>query len=381
MKKLLVICEPRYDHKENASVNLAMREIMKEYSNYLDRVHCFCPGDKNIESIQGSDGIIYHVTDRYNGNRVKKAMHQFKPDSLFLQRIINDNQINYVQIRIPSFFSLSFYKAVKKLPVTLTTYVAGDITQSLSLVFNKVPFIKTISKILDYQQYDLIKNSLVVTTGPVLKEKYSKLNSNIHSFFSTTHNDVIKRTEYKNQLSKIKIVYLGRVDPAKRLEDLLEACLLLKKNKHDFSIDIIGDGPHLSNIRLLAEEYSLKEYITFHGFVDNRNRIDEILLENDVIVLPSLTEGTPKVLPEAMSRGVIPIAVKDVGSNNYIIDHGVNGCLVNKNSPEVIANVLTKIKHNTEHRIELIKGAYRYAKERTAKNEIGKIWEFVFSNS
>lgn len=381
MKKLLVICEPRYDISNKSSVNLAMHEILKEYSLYFNEVHCFCPGDENIESIVGKDGIIYHVTKSYGGNRIKKLLYQFNPDVSFLKRVILDNDIEYVQIRIPSFFSLPLYNSIKELPIVKTTYVAGDVSQSISFVFNKIPFIKNIARFLEKQQYNIIKETLVVTTGPVLKEKYSFLNNNIHSFFSTTHNDIKYKNSENLNSSKLRIVFLGRVDPAKRLEDLLEACVILKKEGYQYTLEIIGDGNHLNVIKILAKQLGIYDNIRFNGYISDRSIIDNILLNSDVIVLPSLTEGTPKVLPEAMSRGVIPIAVKNVGSNNFIIQHGVNGFLVGKKSPKTIFKSLKYLIDNPSSRDEIIEEAYKYAKGRTAKNEIKKIWDFVFLNS
>lgn len=381
MKKLLVICEPQYDEQTKSSVNLAMHEILKEYSRFFDEVHCFCPGKIRIENEEGKDGIIYHVTNRYGKNRFEKLLYQFRADSEFLMKIIQENNISHMQIRIPSFFSLPLYNTVRKLPLVKTTYVAGDVSQSISFVFNKVPFIKNIAKFLERQQHQIIKETLVVTTGPVLKEKYRFLNPNIHSFFSTTHNDIKIKADRNINSDKIRIVFLGRVDPAKRLEDLLEACKILHRKEYDFILTVIGEGAHLSKIKALASELGIESKVDFRGYIGDREKIDEILLNSDVIVLASLTEGTPKVLPEAMSRGVIPIAVKDVGSNNFIIEDRVNGFLVQKLSPNSIFESFQYLIRHPEKKIKMIESAYQYAKQRTAENEIKKIWDFVFMNS
>lgn len=381
MKKLLVVCEPLYDEQNKSSVNLAMHEILKEYSRFFDEVHCFCPGKVKIEKEKGKDSIIYHVTNRYGKNRLEKLLYQFRADSDFLKRIIKENDINHVQIRIPSFFSLPLYNCIRKLPVVKTTYIAGDVSQSISFIFNKVPFVKRIAKFLEKQQYRIIRETIVVTTGPVLKEKYRFLNSNIHSFFSTTHNDVKIKNVEKVHSSNFRIVFLGRVDPAKRVEDLLKACAILKENNYQFVLNVIGDGPHLHKIRNLAAELQIETNINFRGYIGERDRIDEIFLDSDVIVLPSLTEGTPKVLPEAMSRGVIPIAIKNVGSNNFIIENGINGFLVSSLSPELIFESFKFLIENPGEKIRFIERAYQYAKERTAESEIEKLWNFVFLNA
>jgi len=378
--KLLVICEPRFCGNKKATVNLAMNEILYSYQEFFDEVHCLVPADVNASNVYGKNGIVFHTVDTYKGGKIKKFLHQFKKPVISINEIVEKHKITHIQIRVPSTFSISFYNSIMKIKkdLVVTTYVAGDVYDNLVLNFKKVPFIKFIAKYLERQQNILIRETTVVTTGDVLKEKYKYLNKNIHAFYSTTHNDIILgNNNYEEPI--LSIVFVGRVDVAKRLDILIKTVNELTKNGIEVKVNIIGDGPQLKFIKAMVNEFGIEKQFSFYGYVNDRKLIDKILLNSSIFVLTSITEGTAKVPPEAMSRGVVPIAVKNVGSNNYIIQHNVNGFLVKKNDYKQIAEILSKLNKDRQLIKRLQKEAYTYAKFKTAKNEITKMWEFILS--
>ncbi|MVZ63647.1 glycosyltransferase [Sphingobacterium humi] len=361
------------------TVNLAMNEILSQYQNHFNEVHCLCPSDDYRTGVKGSGGIIYHTVDYYKGSKIAKIFAILKGDKEFLERIILDQNIEIVQYRIPSFFSLGFYYCFKSIKVKKTTYIAGDMYENLTNNFKQVPFIKLFAQISEWLQFPLIRNSVVVSTGPVLAEKYSKQNPNIHAYFSTTHNNV-KVNKNESIEECLRIVFLGRIDEAKRVGDIVEASKILKDRGVDYTVDIIGEGPSLKFIKSMVDNFDLNSHFNFHGYISDRDKIDDILTESHVMVLPSITEGTAKVLPEAMSRGVVPIAVRGVGSNNFIIADKNNGMLFNKMDVQDLAEKLVLIRLSNEDFLNLRNQCYEYAKERTASREIQKMWNFILAN-
>lgn len=377
--KLLVVCEPKFDVSSKLTVNLAMNEILKQYQLFFDEVHCLCPGELNQSGIHSDSGIVFHTVDYYKGSKINKISAILKGDKKFLRKLVEDFGIDIIQYRIPSFFSLGFYYCYKSVPAVKTTYIAGDMYENLLNNFKKIPFINTIAKLSEKLQNSLVKNSIVVSTGDVLAEKYKSLNSNIHPYYSTTHNDILENTNIELG-NTLKIVFLGRIDEAKRLSDLVEAVKILDDSNYRFIVNIIGDGPSLNSIKKMVTTYGLLDYFNFHGYVSEREKIDAILLDCHAIVLPSVTEGTAKVLPEAMSRGVIPFAVRGVGSNNYIISDGQNGFLFEKHNTQDLANKFLKLLSSNKLYLDVRANCYLYAQDRTASKEIKKMWEFVLNN-
>ena len=381
LKKLLVICEPNYIEATKNTRNLSTNEILGEYSRYFDEVHCLCPGQENAYDLPSSIGVRFHTLNGYRGGKINKTLFLLKSNKEFLKNLIEKYQIDIIQFRIPSFMSMSLYKDAKDIKIPKTIYIAGDVRENFVSSFGKILFIKQIAKYLEHKQFDLVRNTIAVATGDVLKEKYKNVNPNIHAYYSSTHKDV-NRANCGPIPDTFNIVYIGRIDPGKRVEDLITAISLVKGKIKNINVNIIGDGNGgaLDNIKQIVKNLDLEQYFHFHGYISKRSDIDKILLNSNALVLPSVTEGTAKVLPEAMSRGVIPIAVSGAGSNNFIIKNGVNGFLVAPYAPEEIAESILKLHNQPNLILKMRDAAYEYAESKTMKNEIQKLWEFVFQN-
>lgn len=120
------------------------------------------------------------------------------------------------------------------------------------------------------------------------------------------------------------IGFVGRLSEEKGVNYLIEAAVMLKQISADFKLVIVGDGPKKSELICLANSKGLDQEVIFTGF---QNDIEKWLPAFDVFVLPSLTEGTPMALLEAMSTG-IPVIASAVGGVPNILENGINGFLV-----------------------------------------------------
>lgn len=133
-----------------------------------------------------------------------------------------------------------------------------------------------------------------------------------------TQNDILKGKAIaltKRFNEKFNLVFIGRLEDAKGMTIILDALKtidLIKINQ----IHFIGD----SNQRNYFEEKAifLKDKAIFHGFLSS-DKVHQLLEKAHFIILPSKSEGFPKVIAEAACYGVIPIA-SNVGS----ISHYVN---------------------------------------------------------
>ena len=380
-RKLLVICEPHYVAERKCTRNRSTNNILIEYSKYFEEVHCLCPGDDNKMNRPSSINVHFHTLKGYDGNRINKFLFLFKDKSDFLFEVIDQLDIDLVQFRVPSLLSMSLFKKFRKLNLPYTVYVAGDIFKCLVGMFPSVPFIKYIALFLKNKQINLLRNSIAVTAGDVLKSQYETIASSVHAYYSTTHVDVL-RSNNALQQRNFNVCYIGRIDRAKRFQDLIQAANVLKTKIPNLKIHVLGTGDDtiVSELKTMISKSDLNTFFIFHGYLSDKIRIDEILLQCHTLVLPSITEGTPKVLPESMSRGVVPIAVKNVGSINHIIKDYHNGLLVSPKSPSEIATKLEELSLNKELFIQIQKNALQYAENTTMQIEIEKLWAFVFAS-
>lgn len=122
------------------------------------------------------------------------------------------------------------------------------------------------------------------------------------------------------------ICFVGRLGPQKNLLALVEA---LESSR--YSLTLVGEGPLREEIRERAAEHGVD--VTFLGNVPN-HELPGILNGHELFVLPSLYEGMPKVLLEAMACG-LPAVGTDVKGTREVIDDGSNGVLCGTGSESI----------------------------------------------
>jgi len=105
------------------------------------------------------------------------------------------------------------------------------------------------------------------------------------------------------------IAVTSQLNPDKGHADLLLALAELKRKGRAFHLHVAGTGRSEAELKELAQKQGLAADITWHGFVTN---VDAVLDQADIFCLPSLSEGLPNTLLEAMARGLAPVA-RDVG--------------------------------------------------------------------
>lgn len=133
------------------------------------------------------------------------------------------------------------------------------------------------------------------------------------------------------------ILFIGRLERQKNLFELINAFKDLKEVK----LDIIGSGSYLNRLKAKCKELNIK--VNFSVKLPNYE-IPKIINQYQILVLPSLWEGNPKVLLEAMSCGLSCIGSNIPGINNVII-HKENGYLCGLDSNS-IKNAILAVNNN-----------------------------------
>lgn len=106
--------------------------------------------------------------------------------------------------------------------------------------------------------------------------------------------------------NELRILYLGRLDPIKGIENLLRALPGLKANAR-LSICGEGDAEYQKHLQLLAHELGLNGRVKFHGRVEGQAK-EQQFREADLCVVPSFKENFCIVVAEALARGVPVLA-------------------------------------------------------------------------
>lgn len=144
---------------------------------------------------------------------------------------------------------------------------------------------------------------------------------------------------YRFKKDNLILGYIGRLSEEKGAKYLIEAIAALKGRYIPAKLLVIGEGPELDKLQQVAKESGVENDILFLGFQDDTLSFLKIM---DIFVLPSLTEGTPLALLEAMSAKV-PVVATRVGGVPDIIDDGITGVLVNPYSRVELAEAIFKL--------------------------------------
>lgn len=127
-----------------------------------------------------------------------------------------------------------------------------------------------------------------------------------------------------NRNSNHQLVIVGRLQKMKGHQHIFKCLPDLIEKFPDLHLNIVGQGPQREEWEQLCKEQGLSAHVTFHGYV--KNPLD-YLRDADVVLMPSIGEGFGLVFLEAFEVGT-PVIAFDVPAANEIIDHEINGILV-----------------------------------------------------
>jgi glycosyltransferase involved in cell wall biosynthesis len=116
----------------------------------------------------------------------------------------------------------------------------------------------------------------------------------------------------------IRCVFIGRLVPYKGADMLLEAAApLIREGK--LTVDIIGDGPQMSDLKALVSREKIEAGVTLAGWVEH-GKLQDRLIERDLFTFPSIREFGGGVALEAMAVGVPPVVIDYGGPAELVTD-------------------------------------------------------------
>ena len=153
--------------------------------------------------------------------------------------------------------------------------------------------------------------------------------------------DSLQFTVYSLQKDNgIHVLYLGRIEPNKGMDYLLEAMRTLKEEGRHFVLHLAGIEQG-KNRYIERYQELLGDRFVYEGIVSGEKKAT-LLKRCQVFVLPSLYEGLPISLLETMSYGLVPV-VTDVGSIGEYVKDGENGLLIGLRDAGAIAEMVRRL--------------------------------------
>ncbi len=208
----------------------------------------------------------------------------------------------------------------------------------------------------EFLRNTLYKNAagIIVQSNFAKSVLLEKLNSsNIHVIYNPVN--VIEKIECE---VKNRIVTVGRLEEVKGHRFLIEA--FSKINEKKWELSIVGDGSRKGELIDLVSSLGINNRVFFHGHLtDFRLQLSEA----QIFVLPSLKEGFPNALIEAMSVPLACIASDTFYGCNEIIIDGVNGLLVQPGNVDDLSRALDLLIGNYQLREKIKLNAFHIRKK------------------
>lgn len=317
----VIINSPSLDPKVNVSGISSVTQFIISNNKEVNYIH-FEVGRKDAES-QGTLSRITRITR--NKKEWKELLLQHKDATvhynipLMRAAIVRD----YMMLKVAHAMNM---------PIILHIHGGNYIKDR-----NRPWYIKKLLKyIFSWGKHVIV---LGEEEKSILKEDF-RLNNVVSLPNCIDLNEAKKFKRKISNIEKLDLLYIGRIEPNKGIDYILEACNRLKEQSINFCLHFAGkeenEGEYIPKFKEL-----LGDKFIYHGIVSG-NAKTELLKNCNVFLLPSFFEGLPMSLLETMSFGQVPI-ITAVGSIPTVVTDKENGIFIGIKNSDDIVNAINKL--------------------------------------
>lgn len=325
---------------------------------------------KNYLSGKGFKGIhICYVPTHIDGSVIRKSIY-FAVSYIKIAVLLMRGQADAAHLHVSergSFFRKAYLlRLVKRfgVPVLLHHHGAEFFPFYESLSPKKRAYVKDI----------ILKADLNLVLSEFTERQYKAAFPGIRTAVLFNGVPVPDRNQY-NPDGK-HIVTLGRLGTRKGTYDLIEAIKILDPGlPADFCFDLCGDG-ETAGAADRAAQAGVRGRIGHLGWIEGRDK-DQLMGECCIHVLPSYNEGLPMSILETMAAGIPNISTR-IAAIPEVIEHGVNGFLVEPGDVEALTLAIQRLALDPLLRKRFSRAAYekvakQFSFERTSR-ELERIY-------
>lgn len=169
------------------------------------------------------------------------------------------------------------------------------------------------------------------------------------------------------------VIFVGRLAEIKCIDILLKALQHVKNTIPNVTAVIVGEGPLRDELEQLAHKLGINDCVAFVG---RQHNIEEWLNKSKLFVLTSRSEGLSIAMTEAMVCG-LPAVVSDVGDLADLVEDGINGFLVPRQTPELFADRIIELLTNAR-KLEAFSQTARQSALRYDIKAMAQRWDNIF---
>lgn len=367
---------------------------------------------ENIIVIGGGDGICESEGNLYvkktavgtyledlhkNANDFQLITSEFRYDdfdNLDKLNIPSGNVLTHPSISNPLLLFMYIYtllgisyEFLKKENVTLLVFLPGFvgyvhiiiftiISDNIVLYYGADPYrtiwtqrtVTTPIRLISYPVLDffaIYKANLILYRDVGIEKRYKKIKKNniFHRskpLIDLNDDDIFERQD-TCQDKPITVLYVGTLSDRKGVTYLLDSIKQLRLDGYEVELTIVGNGDQFENLKDKSKKLGIEGIVKFHGHISNKNKLVHIYRKSDIFALPTLGEGFPRVLTEAMTQS-LPIITTDVGEIGTRLSQD-EAVIVDPGKPKQLKQGIENLIQNQDRRQNQIKNGRDWVKE------------------
>lgn len=220
----------------------------------------------------------------------------------------------------------------------------------------------------------LTRNMSVLVYG-----EWPNQSKNIKSFFTATYYESDKKEIHSRNLQeKITFIFVGALSEGKQPLYAIQLVEELKKRNKNVEISLFGEGNQHSVLQQYIQQNNLENYVFLKGNF-NREQMKEVYQKSHFLILPSKSEGWPKVVAEAMFWGCLPVATT-VSCVPDMLDSGKRGLLLETDLSHDV-NAIEHLLLNQEKYDHMVSEAINWSAKFTLDRFEAEIKELLKGNN
>lgn len=333
------------------------------FSGYLERFSPLIIIGQYIEKAHGNTKLLSQDDIRVMGIPKSNFATHNKNNRRMIREFVQ--KINCCIVKLPSSIGNLVIKYCKKYHVPYIVEVLGDPFQALWYhSFKAKPFAVPAY----FRMKKDVKNAPMVryVTERFLQQKYPTRGQSLaYSDVVLPYSDCLEKRKEKIQNLDIKNISLatcGMVGRYKGQQFVIRAIKILKQHGYKVRYNIVGVG-EIDKLKKLAEREGVSECVKFWGTVLHET-VFEILDESDIYIQPSLTEGLPRAVLEALSRACLCMGTRTCGIPELIEEKYLFGKKRYKEIAKIIMSLtqedyLQQAQHNVQVAAKYVQTDYR----------------------
>lgn len=277
--------------------------------------------------------------------------------------------VDVIHARMPDWTGITGSLVARRLGKPCFHQIVGDTgalarTIPLTKAFGLGAGLRLALLLYDWCERRVSRGELVFAQGKAAFEKHRAAGER-HLVLSTAHSlDDMGQVTHRCSGEKLRVLAVGRLQAVKNQQLLIRAIARLREEDRRWELCIIGDGPKRAELEGLAEQLGVSQYCHLPGGISHGPDLWQAYDEADVFAHPSVSEGTPKVVLEAMARGC-PIVASDVGGIPSAVEDGVRGILFPSEDLDSLVTALRRMAGEATFRMNCQKAAWEFSKQHT----------------